>query len=770
MATLQDYRNERLHKLDELKALGVNPYPAESHRTHGAGDVVAKFSELEGQTATVAGRIVGIRKFGKLAFIVLKDFSGQVQLFLRAGEVAELDAANGVMGMKQLPLLDTGDFIEATGEVIKTQTGEISIGVKTLRLLTKSLRPMPTELTNKEERMRRRYVDMNVNQDVRDRFVRRSKFWQATRDFLNQRGFIEINVPVLEHTTGGADANPFVTHMDALDQDFYLRISHELPLKRLIGAGYEKVYDLGPRFRNENYSDEHLPEHVAMEWYWAYANWQDGMKFMEEMYKYVLQETFGTLQFKLKEFDVDMSGEWEVWDYATIIKERYEIDVYESTLDEVKKALLDNKLEVEQTENRARGIDKLWKNIRKDVAGPVWLINTPKFISPLAKSNPDNSQTVQRFQPVMAGSELGNGFSELNDPIDQLNRFVEQQQMRDAGDAEAMMLDIDYVEMLEYGMPPACGWGNSERVFWIFEGVTAREGVPFPQLRSEYDSTTRDLYPQVTFESELPIKKEVTAPVNLADKPISAAVEGTKKLYLEDFSLLECDGKVVEATMQEGETATVILDQTCAYPGGGGQACDLGELTWDGGKLLLTEVSKDKGGVVRHAGQLTGELPVEDQLVHVAVAAERRQLNSRLHCVGHLLDYAVKKAGKNWKAGKGAHYPHMSFVDYDGEYDSEEVETLLPRIQEELNAVIRKGGAVGIKSVPSSEAHNYSDYIPEAILAKYQNVHLATYPDNFNVCCGGTHVSDVSEIGDVIITKIKKRDGHIRVSYALASE
>lgn len=497
MATLQDYRNERLHKLEELKKLGVNPFPAESHRTHMAGDVVSRFADLEGQTATVAGRIVGIRKFGKLAFIVLKDFSGQVQLFLRAGEVDELDPGKGVIGIKQISLLDTGDFVEATGSVIRTQTGEISIGVKTLRLLTKSLRPMPTELTNKEERMRRRYIDMNVNQDVRDRFVRRSKFWQATRDFLNKRGFIEVNIPVLEHTTGGADANPFVTRMDALDQDFYLRISHELPLKRLIGAGYEKVYDLGPRFRNENYSDEHLPEHVAMEWYWAYANWQDGMQFMEEMYKYVLQETFGTLQFKLKDFDVDMSGTWEVWDYATVIKERYGIDVHESTLDEVKKALQDNNLEVEKTENRARGIDKLWKNIRKDVAGPVWLINTPTFISPLAKTNPDDDSTVQRFQPIIAGSELGNGFSELNDPIDQLNRFVEQQQMRDEGDDEAMMLDIDYVEMLEYGMPPACGWGNSERVFWIFEGVTAREGVPFPQLRTEYDSTTRDIYPHV---------------------------------------------------------------------------------------------------------------------------------------------------------------------------------------------------------------------------------------------------------------------------------
>lgn len=503
MATLQDFRNERLRKLEQLKQLGFNPYPAEAHRTHEAGAVVADFEQLQGQTATVAGRIVAIRKFGKLAFIVVKDFSGQVQLYLNESDVAERDTATNRLGIIDLPLLDTGDFVEAAGVIEKSKSGEISIFVKELRLLGKALRPMPSAVdgfTNKEERMRRRYVDMNVNQDVRDRFVRRSKFWQATRDFLNQSGFIEVNVPVLEHTTGGADANPFVTHMDALDQDFYLRISHELPLKRLLGAGFEKVYDIGPRFRNENYSDEHLPEHVAMEWYWAYANWKDGMQFMEAMYKDVLQKTFGTLQFTLGRFEVDMNKPWEIWDYATVIKERYGIDVYESSLQEVKQALIDNKLEVEQTENRARGIDKLWKNIRKDVTGPVWLINTPKFISPLAKSNPDDDRTVQRFQPVIAGSELGNGFSELNDPIDQLDRFKEQQTMRDAGDDEAMMLDIDFVEMLEYGMPPACGWGYSERVFWIFEGVTAREGVPFPQLRPDYDEVTRSIYPDLKFE------------------------------------------------------------------------------------------------------------------------------------------------------------------------------------------------------------------------------------------------------------------------------
>lgn len=500
MATLQDYRDERLRKLAQLKELGIDPYPAESHRTHNAGNVVGQFDQLQGQTVTVAGRIMGLRKFGKLAFIVVRDQTGQVQLFMHAPDVAPLDAERSIVGMEQLPLLDTGDFIEATGEVIKTKTGEISVGVRTLRLLTKSLRPMPTELTDKEQRLRRRYVDMNVNVDIRERFVRRSRFWQATREYLNQNGFVEVNVPVLEHTTGGADANPFVTHMDALDQDFYLRISHELPLKRLLGAGFEKVYDIGPRFRNENYSDEHLPEHVAMEWYWAYADWRDGMKFMTDMYRNVIEETFGTLQFKIGDFDIDLAKEWEEWDYAEVIKKHYGIDIFDCTLDEVKQALADHKLEVEKTENKARGIDKLWKNIRKNVAGPVWLVNTPTFVSPLSKTNHDRPETTQRFQPVIAGSELGNGFSELNDPLDQLNRFVEQQKMRDAGDEEAMMLDIDYVEMLEYGMPPACGWGYSERVFWVFEGVSAREGVPFPQLRHEIDETTKSVYPDVTLE------------------------------------------------------------------------------------------------------------------------------------------------------------------------------------------------------------------------------------------------------------------------------
>src|SRR5579884_2354114 len=309
MATLKELRDERLRKLDQLKKLGLDPYPAKANRTNTMSEIVTRFDELADKNVSVVGRLVSIRKFGKIAFMVVSDQTGQLQLFLSQNKLAKLDPNNSQLGLSELPLLDSGDFIEASGPVIKTQTGEISVEVEKLRLLAKSLRPLPLSrsgLSNKEERLRRRYVDMNVNQSVRQRFIRRSVFWQATRDFLNQHGFIEINVPVLEHTTGGADARPFVTHMDSLDQDFYLRISHELPLKRLIGGGYEKVYDIGPRFRNENYSDEHLPEHVAMEWYWAYADWQDGIKFMTDMYRYVLQETFGTLKFKIGEFDVDL--------------------------------------------------------------------------------------------------------------------------------------------------------------------------------------------------------------------------------------------------------------------------------------------------------------------------------------------------------------------------------------------------------------------------------------------------------------------------------
>jgi lysyl-tRNA synthetase class 2 len=505
MATLKELRDERLRKLEDLKKLGINPYPATATRSHGAGDIAEQFNELDGSTVSVAGRIKSIRKFGKLAFIVLKDATGQVQLFIRTGTIGELDTQKGILGIEQVTLLDPGDFIEATGPVIKTQTGEVSVEVNSLKLLTKSLRPMPTEqegFTNKEERLRRRYVDTNVNSDVYDRYLRRSKFWQATRDFLNKSGFVEINIPVLEHTTGGADATPFVTHMDALDQDFYLRISHELPLKRLLVAGYEKVYDIGPRFRNENYSDEHLPEHIAMEWYWAYANWKMGMQFTQDMVRAIVDATWGIRTFTLAngmQVDFGQDGtDFPRISFVDVIREHYGLDVFECTLDEVKEQLKKHNIEVEKTENRTRGIDKLWKKVRTTIAGPAFLVDIPDFLQPLAKVQEKDPRLSEQFNLLLGGTEACKAYSELNDPIRQLNNFVEQQKLRDSGDSEAQMLDIDYVEALEYAMPPACGYGNSERLFWLLEGVTAREGVPFPQLKSEIDGTTKAIYPDVS--------------------------------------------------------------------------------------------------------------------------------------------------------------------------------------------------------------------------------------------------------------------------------
>ena len=510
MATLKDYRDERLRKLEELKKLGVNPYPSKTERTHKLAEITDKFDELSGQEVGVVGRIVNIRKFGKIAFIVIRDASGHLQLFLRDGVGEGLNAASSQLGMDQLPLLDSGDFVEAHGPVIKTQTGEISVEVHRLRLLTKALRPLPSAqdgFTNKEERMRRRYVDTNANQDVYQRYLRRSAFWQATREFLMSEGFIEMNTPVLELTTGGADATPFVTNMDALDQDFYLRISHELPLKRLLVGGYEKVFDIGPRFRNENYSDEHLPEHNAMEWYWAYADWEQGMKLTERLVRAVADATWQKRQFKLANgMDIDLGADGQDWpriSFVDVIRDNYGLDVFACSLDQVKEQLQQHGLEVEKTENRSRGIDKLWKKVRTTLPGPAFLVDIPTFLQPLAKTQVDRPELTEQFNLILGGSELCKAYSELNDPIDQLNRFKEQQAMRDAGDDEAMMLDIDYVEALEYAMPPACGFGFSERLFWFLEGVTAREGVIFPQLRREVDEVTKAIYPDIKFEDKI---------------------------------------------------------------------------------------------------------------------------------------------------------------------------------------------------------------------------------------------------------------------------
>jgi len=501
MATLKDFRDERIRKLHELENLGINPYPAVVKRDRQIFKIHKQFNHLEGKTLSITGRIGNIRKFGKIAFITISDTTGTIQLFLREDHVRLLNQTNGTIGMAQLPLLDSGDFLGATGEVIKTKTGEISIDVVELQLITKALRPMPDAhdgFKNKEERFRRRYLDIATNPEVKERFLRRSVFWQSTREYLILNGFVEMNIPVLETVAGGADANPFVTHMDAIDQDFYLRISHELPLKRLIGAGYERVFDIGPRFRNEGIDDDHLPEHIAMEWYAAYWNWEDGMSFTQELVRYIADHTWGRRQFKLANgVEIDLGSDGQDFprvSFVSLLYDRFGIDVFSVTLDRLKSILAEKNIQIHETDNVSRCIDKLWKSIRNEINGPAFLIDIPVFLQPLAKKSANDPRLTEQFNLLLSGTEACKAYSELNDPIDQYNRFAEQQSMRDAGDDEAMMMDIDFIEMLEYGMPATCGYGQSERLFWLLEGVTAREGVIFPQMRHEISETTKSIY------------------------------------------------------------------------------------------------------------------------------------------------------------------------------------------------------------------------------------------------------------------------------------
>lgn len=493
-------RQFRIDNLEKLKKLGIDPYPARSKKTNSNKEVTANFEKFENTVVVLAGRLKTLRIHGKLIFADLFDDTGKIQIYIKEDELKPTDVSDKeyqTLGFSDLSLIDIGDFVEIKGVITKTQRGEVSILAKEFRLLAKSLRPLPAILEDKEERYRRRYVDMNVHPEIRAMIKRRSLYWQAHREFLNKKEFYEVNIPVLEHIPGGGDATPFVTHMNAIDQDFYLRISHELPLKRLIGGGFEKVYDIGARFRNEGLSDEHLPEHVAMEFYWAYADWKDGMKLIQELNQYVIERVYGDKKiFQIREFQVDFSKEWEVIDFNEIFNKNYGVsDVYSITLDEVKLLLEKNAIKFDRSINIARGVDALWKRIRKTIAGPAFLINHPKFLSPLQKPSLENTNMVERFQPIIAGSECGNGWSEVNDAVDQFDRFLEQQKLRDAGDAEAQWLDIDYVEMLEYGMPPTFGYGHSERNFWFLENVSAREGVPFPHMKMEIDALTKEIYP-----------------------------------------------------------------------------------------------------------------------------------------------------------------------------------------------------------------------------------------------------------------------------------
>jgi lysyl-tRNA synthetase class 2 len=500
-------RLRRIEKVEELKKLGIDPYPAHSVKEYPNNEITSNFEKYENKNVVLSGRLVSWRDHGKMMFANLQDQSGKIQLWLKTDDLSG-DIEKGFLPWENLNLVDVGDFIEAHGTVTKTVRGEITLLVKHVRMLSKSIRLLPQKLAHKEQMFRRRYLDLTINPEHKELFLRKSRFWEVQREFMEKEGFIEVEVPVLEHVTGGADARPFITLHNELNQEFYMRISTELYQKRLIGGGFEKIFTVGPNFRNEGLSDEHLQEYSQIEWYWAYADYRDNMELTKRMFRHIAQEVYGKTKFSTRGHEFDVADEWQEIDYAATIKEHHGIDIFEDSDEKMKAALEKAGVDLPGAINRNRLIDNLWKTIRKTLAGPAFLVNEPKFMSPLAKSKPEDERLTERFHIVLGGSELGNGYSEINDPQDQLDRFLDQQKMRNQGDDEAQMLDIDYVEMLEYGMPPTSGYAHSERLFWFLEDITAREGTLFPQLRHEVESLTKDIYEETLKPYNIKLEKD----------------------------------------------------------------------------------------------------------------------------------------------------------------------------------------------------------------------------------------------------------------------
>ncbi|HAZ28516.1 MAG TPA: lysine--tRNA ligase [Candidatus Magasanikbacteria bacterium] len=474
---INDERNVRLQKLEDLKKAGVNPFPARVPRMQSIHQALAA---EEGETMTIAGRIMSKREMGKLTFCHVQDESGKIQVVCKQDDLGKDEYAFF------LKKIDIGDIVSFHGTRFQTHKGEPSILIQSWTLATKSLLPLPDKfhgLQDEETRLRKRYLDLLFNPEMKQLFRLKAAFWKSIRDFLIREGFFEVETPYLETTTGGAEARPFQTHHHDFDMNVYLRISvGELWQKRLLAAGYEKTFEIGRIFRNEGSSPEHLQEFTNVEFYWAYADYKDGMKLTERLIQTIAEEVFGTTTFHTKGFDYDVAGDWPRIDYREEVLKQTGIDILTASEQEMTQKLEELGVDFEG-KNKERLMDSLWKYCRKHIAGPIFLVHHPKLVSPLSKAMPENPDLTERFQVIIAGAEVVNGFSELNDPVDQRQRFELQQQLIEKGDAEAMMPDWEFVEMLEHGMPPACGFGMGERLFAFFVDKPIRECQLFPLMK-----------------------------------------------------------------------------------------------------------------------------------------------------------------------------------------------------------------------------------------------------------------------------------------------
>lgn len=487
MGEINELRRIREEKQEKLKEYGVNVRPERFEVTHSLKDA----RELgEGvQNVRVAGRVMSKRKMGKISFMDLRDIEGRIQLCIKKDEVGE-------ELYKQIhETVDVGDFIGVEGETFLTQTGEKTIRVQKYEFLGKSLRPLPEKfhgITNQEMLYRERHLDLIMNDETKKRFLLRSKFIKLMREFLGNKGFIEVETPILQNTASGATARPFITHHNTYDTDVYLRISPELTLKKLIIGGFTHVFEIARDFRNEGISVNHLQDFTMIEGYSAYYNYEDNMKLLQEMVVYLISNLFdGNLKVQIGDKEIDFGGEWDVVSFRDLLLKDCGIDIdkfptAEALLAEIRRNGI--VLEVENIESLGRGnlIDQLYKKVsRPNIIKPTYLIKHPIDLSPLARSNDENPNLTDRFQLIVNGQEIINGYSELVDSVEQEKRLIEQSKLKENGDEEAMSIDHEYIKAMEYGMPPISGWGLGIDRFLQFltNSYNIRDVVLYPLLK-----------------------------------------------------------------------------------------------------------------------------------------------------------------------------------------------------------------------------------------------------------------------------------------------
>jgi len=490
MASLDEIRQTRIDKLNYLIGKGINPYPVSTDRNLSVEDARKNFNKFEssGEEVVMAGRIKTLREQGKIVFVNFDDGTGSYQAFLKKGEPT-LEESFGLF----LGAFDMGDFAEFRGKIFKTKSGEETIEVKDLKMLAKSLRPLPEKwhgLEDVETRYRERELDVLSDKEVKERFITRSKIVSAMRRYLDERGFLEFETPVLQETPGGANAKPFVTHHNALDMDLYLRIATEIHLKRLIVAGYNKVYEVGRLFRNEGIDHAHNPEFTSMEMYWAYTSKSEYLSFLEDLIKYIVQEATGGQRVISGDREIDFGQEWPRKSFREAIIEAVDIDIDEhKTADSLKKAVSDKGLNVDFSSAIGLGdhYDQLFKKTtRVGIKDPTWITEYPVELKPLANRVPDDKTKSASAQLIINGDELINAYYyELNDPLDQRRRFEEQEKLRQEGNESAQPLDEQFLKSLEYGMPPTSGVGiGIDRLAMLLSNTdNIKEVILFPTLR-----------------------------------------------------------------------------------------------------------------------------------------------------------------------------------------------------------------------------------------------------------------------------------------------